>query len=204
MRRRKRMAGEMARDEPISDSVVKFKVNVYFTLYDTLVGELRSRFSDFQTMVVPFKCLMPGHLHDSEGFDNLASMYEDDVDKDIANAEYSQFCHFYDITPEFVDDPPKIVQKMLHMINRWDICNAFPNLTILYRILGTIAISSATSERSFSRLKLTKTYLRSTMTEERLSSLAILSIERDFSEQVDFDAVIDTFSQMSVRRMELQ
>ena len=61
VRRRKRMAGEMARDEPITDPVAKFKVNVYFTIYDTLVGELQSRFSDFQT--VPFKCLMPGYLH---------------------------------------------------------------------------------------------------------------------------------------------
>ena len=181
-------------------------MNVYFAIYDTVVGELRSRFSDFQEMVVPFKCLMPGHLHDTQTFETLSAMYADDVDGDIARAEYMQFCHFHDMTPEFTgnpDDPAKTVQEMLHMINKWDICNAFPNLTILYRILGTIAVSSATSERSFSRLKLTKTYLRSTMTEDRLSSLAILSIERDFTEQIDFDAVIDTFSQISVRRMTL-
>ncbi|KAJ8043424.1 Zinc finger MYM-type protein 1 [Holothuria leucospilota] len=206
MRRRKRMVGEIAFDEPISDPTAKFKVNVYFAIYDTLVGELRSRFSDFQVMVVPFKCLMPGHMHDPKTFENLSAMYADDVDKDIAKAEYMQFCHFYDMTPELTGnpgDPAKTVQEMLHMIHQWDICNAFPNLTILYRILGTIAVSSATSERSFSPLKLTKTYLRSTMTETRLSSLAILSIERDFTEHVDFDAVIDTFSRMSVRRMKL-
>ncbi|KAJ8031904.1 Zinc finger MYM-type protein 1 [Holothuria leucospilota] len=206
MRRRKRMVGEIASVEPISDPTAKFKVNVYFAIYDTLVGELRSRFSDFQVMVVPFKCLMPGHMHDPKTFENLSAMYADDVDKDIAKAEYMQFCHFYDMTPELTGnpgDPAKTVQEMLHMIHQWDICNAFPNLTILYRILGTIAVSSATSERSFSRLKLTKTYLRSTMTETRLSSLDILSIERDFTEHVDFDAVIDTFSRMSVRRMKL-
>ncbi|KAJ8018350.1 Zinc finger MYM-type protein 1 [Holothuria leucospilota] len=206
MRRRKRMVGEIASDEPISDPTAKFKVNVYFAIYDTLVGELRSRFSDFQVMVVPFKCLMPGHMHDPKTFENLSAMYADDVDKDIAKAEYMQFCHFDDMTPELTGnpgDPAKTVQEMLHMIHQWDICNAFPNLTILYRILGRIAVSSATSERSFSRLKLTKTYLRSTMTETRLSSLAILSIERDFTEHVDFDAVIDTFSRMSVRRMKL-
>ena len=42
------------------------------------------------------------------------------------------------------------------------------------------------------------------MSEERLSSLALLSIERDFAENIDFESVIDTFSQMTVRRMELK
>jgi hypothetical protein len=41
----------------------------------------------------------------------------------------------------------------------------------------TIPISVASAERSFSKLQLIKNYLRSTMSQERLSGLATLSIE---------------------------
>jgi hypothetical protein len=40
----------------------------------------------------------------------------------------------------------------------------FPNVAIAYRVLLTIHVTIATAERSFSKLKLLKTYLRSTMT----------------------------------------
>ena len=47
-----------------------------------------------------------------------------------------------------------------------------------YIILLTIPVTVATAERSFSKLKLIKSYIRSTMSQERLNGLAILSIEK--------------------------
>ena len=41
-----------------------------------------------------------------------------------------------------------------------------------------------------------KSYLRSTMTEERLSGLALLSIERQFATELDYDKVMDYFAKM--------
>ncbi|KAL4578292.1 hypothetical protein LXL04_014413 [Taraxacum kok-saghyz] len=55
----------------------------------------------------------------------------------------------------------------------------FPNACIAYRILLTIPVTVASAERSFSKLKLLKSYLRSTMTQERLSGLAMISIENE-------------------------
>jgi hypothetical protein len=49
----------------------------------------------------------------------------------------------------------------------------------------TLPVTSATAERSFSKLKLIKSYLRSTMTNERLSGLALISIERGLAENID-------------------
>jgi len=57
------------------------------------------------------------------------------------------------------------------------------------------------TERSFSRLKLLKTYLRSIMTEDRLSNLAIFSIESNIAQTIDFDnVVISKFPLMKKRR----
>ena len=54
----------------------------------------------------------------------------------------------------------------------------FPNVYIAYRILLTIPVIVASAKRSFSKLKLIKSYLRFTMSQERLSRLIILSIEK--------------------------
>ncbi|EFN60670.1 hypothetical protein EAG_14888, partial [Camponotus floridanus] len=53
----------------------------------------------------------------------------------------------------------------------------FSNLTVSLRILLTLFVTVAVVEKSFSKLKLVKSYLRSSMCQERVNSLAILSIE---------------------------
>jgi hypothetical protein len=58
--------------------------------------------------------------------------------------------------------------------------DSFPAASAAYRLLLTIGFSVASCERSFSKLKLIKTYLRSTMAQERLTNLALLSIEHKF------------------------
>jgi hypothetical protein len=57
---------------------------------------------------------------------------------------------------------------------------------------------SATAERSFSVLRRLKTYLRSTMNNNRLSSLALMHIHCDFS--VDLDKVMEKFVSAKTRR----
>ncbi|KAL4555005.1 hypothetical protein LXL04_037615 [Taraxacum kok-saghyz] len=63
----------------------------------------------------------------------------------------------------------------------------FPNACIAYRILLTIPVTVASAERSFSKLKLLKSYLRSTMTQERLSGLATISIENEILESINYE-----------------
>ena len=70
----------------------------------------------------------------------------------------------------------------------------------MLRIFLTIAISIATCERSFSKLKLIKNYLRSTMNSLRMRNLAILSIERQLTDEIDFDNVIDNFANRKARK----
>lgn len=72
------------------------------------------------------------------------------------------------------------------------------NIVVALRIFLTITVSNATCERSFSKLKLIKTYQRSTMSQERLSNLAILSIERKIN--VNFNHVIEKFARIKSRR----
>ncbi|PVH65890.1 hypothetical protein PAHAL_1G098500 [Panicum hallii] len=60
-------------------------------------------------------------------------------------------------------------------------------------VLLTIHVSVASAERSFSKLKLLKSYLRSTMTQERLNSLATIAIESEMLEKIDYEYIIEDF-----------
>ncbi|CAI6343901.1 unnamed protein product [Macrosiphum euphorbiae] len=53
--------------------------------------------------------------------------------------------------------------------------------------------TSCTCERSFSKLTLVKSKLRSTMKQERLNALVVLTVEQEMAVNVDADAVIDDF-----------
>lgn len=71
--------------------------------------------------------------------------------------------------------------------------NVFSNLKNALMILLAIAVSIASCERSFSKLKLILNYLRASMLQDRLCDLAQLSIEREEAEQMDFKEVINDF-----------
>ncbi|KAI8572198.1 hypothetical protein RHMOL_Rhmol01G0179100 [Rhododendron molle] len=79
--------------------------------------------------------------------------------------------------------------------------DCFPNAWTAYRILLTIPITVASGERSFSKLKLIKSYLRSTMSQERLNGLAMLSIEKDMVSKLDCNSLITTFAAKNARRV---
>ncbi|KAM7529723.1 hypothetical protein LguiB_033133 [Lonicera macranthoides] len=80
----------------------------------------------------------------------------------------------------------------------------YPNAWIAYRILLTIPVIVASAERSFSKLKLIKSYLRSTMSQERLNVLAMLSIEKELTLKLNYSNLIETFAAKNTRRVIFQ
>jgi hypothetical protein len=55
--------------------------------------------------------------------------------------------------------------------------DCYPNIYIAYRLLFTMLVTVALAERSFSKLKLLKNYLRSVMSQERLNGLVTMHRE---------------------------
>ena len=75
----------------------------------------------------------------------------------------------------------------------------FPNIHTLIVIMATLPVTSCECERSISMLKLVKTALRSTMTENRLNGLAMRQYHRDIP--VRADEVVQEFVHCHPRRL---
>ena len=96
-------------------------------------------------------------------------------------------------------NPPRTGEKLLQYLANFDedVC---PNLRSVVRVLLTLGASIAGCERSFSKLKLILSYLRTTMTQERLDSLALLSNEKKTTNSLSYDETVSDFVNAKVQR----
>lgn len=169
---------------------------------DVLVEKMRSRHRRLTDLVDRFgDFCRPRVLIESNPtqigalVDEFSKEYSDDVCRDEMKREMDSLLPLIAALPE----PPKTGEDLFRYLSAFDedVC---PNLRTAISILLTIGASIAGCERSFSKMKLILTYLRSSMGQERLSNLAILSIEKRMTAKLNYDDVVRDFVNAKVRR----
>ena len=78
-----------------------------------------------------------------------------------------------------------------------------PNIGIVLRIMLTLPASVASGKRSFSSLKFTNNYLRTSMSQDRLNNLSLVSKESDLCETLGIDDIIKEFAIIKARNINL-
>jgi len=95
----------------------------------------------------------------------------------------------------------KALLEVLQFIQKYNLGSSVPNIVIMLRIFVTIAVSVATCEGRFSKLKLIKNYLTSSKSSLRLRNLATLSIKQQLTEKINFDIAIEEFANKKARKV---
>lgn len=95
-----------------------------------------------------------------------------------------------------LEKKPDLISITDVLVSLTPLKEAFPTLTRLVQIALTIGVSTAHCERSFLSLKRIKTCLRNTMAEQRLTDLAVLSVEREISSRLNLDEVLKEFTRL--------
>ncbi|QQP57420.1 Uncharacterized protein FKW44_002402 [Caligus rogercresseyi] len=125
-----------------------------------------------------------------ESFKLVSNFYN--VDEDLLMAEAAIFHNLEDVNFKSANDIVKYLSSN-------SLSETLPHFTEISKTLATIPVTSCSAERSFSCLRRLKTYLRSTMSQERLHALGLLSIERHYVNRVDIDTIIDEFGRQKGR-----
>lgn len=96
-----------------------------------------------------------------------------------------------------------IISTISYIVNN-DMKETFKEVLKLLKIIVVTPMTSSEAERSFSTLNRIKTCLRSTMCEDRLNALTMLSVEsRMIKDDIDFNKkVIDNFCTIKERRID--
>ena len=71
------------------------------------------------------------------------------------------------------------------------------------RLILTLPVSTATTERRFSAMKIFKNCFRNKMLDDFLANNLMIYIEREIAENIDSKSVIDEFKDIKGRRAEL-
>ena len=178
--------------EPIT-CCEEYRSKFFFPILDTFISELGKRFDDKNISIMrAIQACNPN----STSFLSVAALQPLIVSYDLSVEEIEMEAILAKRTLEN-KNLAGISDVLLSLL---PLVEAFPNLVKLIRIAMTIAVSTAQCERTFSTLKLVKSYLRSTMGETRLTDLAVLSIEKELSCNINFDEVVTEFAGVDKNR----
>jgi len=176
----------------VINSQTDFRQHVYLPVIDCVIAELESRFSQEATSVMSgIQAMTPGsksflNTGDLEAF---ARQYNSNVE-DLGH-EIHQLRRLLERTEEKSNSSLLGMLDLARFLEPYKL--AFAEAYRLLCIGLVLPVTSAACERSFSTLKLIKTYLRSSMCDSRLSNIAVLSVESARARSIDFDAFVDEF-----------
>ncbi|CAN6691541.1 unnamed protein product [Malus baccata var. baccata] len=201
-RSRKRHHDEVDGNEREQQSAEEsFRTDYFLVIVDIALSQLKNRFEQLKAFESIFGFLFDApkliSLDDQqlkENCMNLEAHLKHGNTMDVDGADlFSELQVLQMMLPEeaFLSNNPWTSMEIVNFVKETDMC---PNVMIAYRVLLTVPVTVASAKRSFSKLKLLKSYLRTTMTQDRLNGLAILCIEKDEIEDLEYDDIIDDFA----------
>lgn len=179
----------------------KFRVETFIAVIDKLTSALQQRHGAYKETCTYFGFLTKlGSLSNKEIREaslRLQRKYNTDIQEDFPD-ELIQFVRFAISAADHL-----YPNNLLILIRERELQNVFPNVDIALRIYLTLPITNASGERTFSKLGIIKNRLRTSMLQDRLNSLTLMSIEYDLLRTLDFKDVIEDFSSTKSRKKPL-
>jgi hypothetical protein len=80
----------------------------------------------------------------------------------------------------------------------------YPLVDWLIRLILTLTVSTTTTERAFSAMKIVKTRLRNRMEDDFLANYLIVYIVKEIAKRFTIDMIIDNFYYMKEQRAQLK
>ena len=153
-----------------NDAQEYFRRSIYIPFIDSILQKLKERFSR-QSSAIHYASALIAHLK-LYTFDKVRLAL--DIYKDYIEGEKQLYAEY----ERWLQKWQKVGSEKLptNAIDALTSCSNdfFPNIRTLLIIAVTIPVTTATPERTFSTLKLLKSYLRTTMGQDRLTGLALL------------------------------
>jgi len=130
---------------------------------------------------------------------HIVNIYNQDID----TLFIEEIIQFKKIAKSFSEEDLTI-NGLFTKLSNSPLALTFPNVLIILRIYACMPCSNASSERSFSVLRRIKNYLRSTLSQNKTSSLTLLCNENDILRNMDWSDTIHSFLSVKVRKKDFK
>lgn len=192
-----------------NNEVTTFRA-LYFEILDNIINQVQIRFQDLSGLIF-------FSLADTSQFDNFNNIFP----VLLVNKLVTQF-------PDIFSDKQKLKNELSviyadkdfanlrldGILKRFfdnDLCEIFPEAFTLFVLIASIPATSVSVERKFSALKRILSFTRNSMTQNRLSSLSLISIEKQLLHELYngknsencINIIINKFSLLKDRRINL-
>ncbi|KAL4083682.1 hypothetical protein QTP88_028998 [Uroleucon formosanum] len=191
---------EVDGDRRINVTTENFKIRVFLPVIDTVIFQLSNRFNAFKEITENFDFLQLIILVNLSEDDLIKASYDFDqlYKNDITSDLTRQLLSMRELIN--ISEVKNIEQLTLYILKH-DYSTSYCDILSATLIYLTLPITVASAERSFSKLKLIKIYLRNSMNQDRLSNIAILNIEKNKTQNLDINKIIDNFANIKVRKV---
>ncbi|XP_047103749.1 uncharacterized protein LOC124722647 [Schistocerca piceifrons] len=184
---------DLAKELQLEDLTLPW-INTVITSLDERFSQLKAHFDyfDFLYDIDELKNTAPDSLDTK--CRNLTSILQDHESSDIDALELRDNLKVLSTLLKPGIGPKEILKFM----GRHNFC---PNVNTALRIPLTLSVTVASRKRSFSKLKLINTYLRSTMNKIHLNDLATISIENELVEDLHYTDHVKEFAEAKARKL---
>ncbi len=195
--RQSRAEADRKRQRSEADPLERYN-NWYDELLTDFIKHLSEKFNtdNYKPLMIISDMLLNKTKQQSTEYLHNLEIFKDDIQCDELESEMDLW---------YIYKTKNNLKTMLEIKNKFvekELSSIFPNLFILLIIFLTVLVTSAQSERSFSVLKRLKTWLRSTIGQVRLSSLAIIQMNLAELSIVNIESVINIFASEKKRRID--
>ncbi|CAF3969054.1 unnamed protein product [Rotaria sp. Silwood1] len=162
-----------------------YRINSFYAVLDLIITSIKERFNENSLSIM----LLCEKLF-------LTNVFLNDL-------EAQQIVQFYNMNYDELRSEQRFYKVALGQKKQMNLSSAtkffvennfhqsLNTMNNLLKLLWTIPANTCECERSFSLLRRLKTYIRNTTGQERLSSLALINIERSFD--IDLDLIVTEF-----------
>ncbi|XP_058776824.1 uncharacterized protein LOC131651174 [Vicia villosa] len=183
-----------------------FKVEIFFTTIDKQLQELNSRFSEQAMDLLTLSCaLSPKDGYKAFNIDTICSLVEKYYPMDFSDQEKNnlqfQLRHFLFVARQASNlNNLSTIQELCSCLVETGQAEIYFLIDRLLRLIMTLPVSTATTERSFSAMKIIKTKLRNKMDAGFLRDSMAVYIEREISANISSESIIEDFKSLGTRK----
>jgi len=170
---------------------------LYFEAIDTAIGCLTNRFDQegYKVYHNLEELLIKASLKENFElqFKFVCEYYKDDLNLDILHSQLLIFGNNFQSVPEKPYSPMIFDIKDYFVKLSTAQKDLLEQVGLVVKLVLVMPATNATSERSFSALRRVKSYLRSTMTQNRLNHLLLLHVHKEYTDSLDLKSITNRF-----------